>query len=46
MLLKLRKWFMKYDKSLFRLSDNGFCTPDAEFNEIGFVSTERRVSIR
>lgn len=31
---RFRKWFMEYDKSRFRLSDNGFCVPDTEFNRV------------
>ena len=31
---RFRKWFMEYDKRRFRISDNGFCTPDAEFDRV------------
>lgn len=31
---RFRKWFCEYDKSLFLLSENGFCVPDAEFNRV------------
>ena len=31
---KLRKWFCKYDKSMFHLSDRGFCIPDTDFNRV------------
>ena len=31
---RFRKWFCEYDKSLFLLSENGFCVPDAGFNRV------------
>lgn len=31
---RFRKWFCEYDKRLFRISDYGFCVPDAEFNRV------------
>ena len=31
---RFRKWFMEYDKRLFRVSDYGFGVPDAEFNRV------------